>query len=89
MFSASLPEGFSTLYSLKGKSGIYYISSKEGKACYVGSSLDIYKRCSSHFSNSTTQVSRHPKFYSHIGKYGWNSMQLEILTLVLTTLRNL
>lgn len=35
-FSAPLPEGFSTLYSIKGQPGIYYISSKEGNASYVG-----------------------------------------------------
>jgi group I intron endonuclease len=82
VFSAPLPEGFSTLYSLKGEPGIYCISSKEGEACYVGSSSDIYKRCSSHFSNSAAQVSRHPKFYPYVGKYGWNSMKVQILTLV-------
>jgi hypothetical protein len=49
VFSAPLSEGFTTLYSLKGEPGIYCISSKEGNTCYVGSSLDIYKRCSSHF----------------------------------------
>jgi hypothetical protein len=81
-FSASLPEGFSTLFSFKGLPGIYYISSKEGNVSYVGSSLDIYKRCGSHFSNSAKQVSKHPKFYSYIGKYGWNSMQVHILIFV-------
>lgn len=52
VFSASLPEGFSTLYSFKGLPGIYNICSKKGNFSYVGSSLDIYKRCGTNFSNS-------------------------------------
>lgn len=82
VFSAPLPEGFSTLYTLKGESGIYCISSKKGSACYIGSSLDIYKRCGAHFSNSAKHISKHPKFYPYIGKHGWNSMIITILTLV-------
>jgi len=81
-FSASLPEGFSTLYSFKEVPGIYCISSKEGNASYVGSSLNIYKRCGNHFSYSTRLISRHPKFYPYVGKYGWNSMKLQILTFI-------
>jgi hypothetical protein len=82
VFLASLPEGFSTLYSFKGFPGIYNISSKKGNFSYVGSSLDIYKRCGTHFSNSAKQVSKHPKFYFYVGKYGWNSMQVQVLTFV-------
>jgi hypothetical protein len=48
----------------------------------MGSSLDIYKRCGSHFTNSTKLVSKHPKFDSYIWKYGWNSMQVQVLTFV-------
>jgi hypothetical protein len=27
-------------------------------------------------------ISRHPKFYPYVGKYGWNSMKVQVLTLV-------
>ena len=81
-FSAPLPSGFSTLFNFNNQPGIYFFYSKNRKSSYIGSTVNLYERCRAHFSHSKNAITRHPKFYSFINLYGWESMEIIILTIV-------
>jgi group I intron endonuclease len=77
-----LPSGFSTLFALNDQPGIYFFRSSERESSYIGSTINLYARCRAHLSHSKNAITRHPKLYSFVNKYGWESMEVIILTLV-------
>jgi hypothetical protein len=73
----------SYLDSLNIKSGIYifYLTNKP-LHFYIGLSLDLKKRFQTHLTQPFNELTKkkHPKFYSYVRKYKWESFSFMIIT---------
>ena len=69
VFTALLPQGFTSLFAFKDLPGIYLFKSKDDLYSYIGSTVNLYIRCKNHFNNSMNDKKRHPKLYNYISKY--------------------
>lgn len=78
--NSNLPYG--VMNEFRNKKGIYYLRNKETNLIYVGSSCDIGRRISKHFSQ--LKVGNHPnsKLLEDYNKYGIQSFDYGILELV-------
>lgn len=78
--NSNLPYG--VMNELRYKKGIYYLKNKETNLVYIGSSCDIGRRISKHFSQ--LKVGNHPnnKLLDDYNKYGIKSFEYGILELV-------
>lgn len=81
IFTAPLPIGFTSLFAFNGQPGIYLFKSKDNLYSYIGSTVNLYIRCKNHFNNSINNKRKHPKLYNNIGKYNWESMEVQVLAL--------
>lgn len=81
IFSAPLPSGFTTMFAFNGQPGIYLFKSKNNLYSYIGSTVNLYMRCKNHYNNSINAKEKHPKLYNNIGKYNWDSMEVQVLAL--------
>lgn len=67
-----------SLKKFKQVPGIYRFSLENDS--YIGSTKDIYSRCFiQHKNQAFTSKNKHKKFYSLVGKNGWNKFTLTIL----------
>lgn len=78
--NSNLPYG--VMSELRNKKGIYYLKNKETNLIYIGSSCDIGRRISKHFSQ--LNIGNHPnhKLLDDYNKYGIKSFEYGILELV-------
>lgn len=51
IFRASLPKGFTSMFAFKNIPGIYLFISKDSLSSYIGSTVDLYMRCSFYYIN--------------------------------------
>jgi hypothetical protein len=83
LFSSQAPKAFTELYKYSKMPDIYWLFSTYHKdTSYIGHSTDLYKRLFDHKNYSLNDPKRHPKLYNYINKYGWEVMNIRILTLV-------
>lgn len=67
------------VYGIKRNTcGVYLIQNKQNKKCYVGSSVDIMGRLSTHFGRDSKRYLHHP-LYEDIRKYGRDGFRWEVL----------
>lgn len=59
---------------------LFYLKNQPLKF-YLGSSESVSLRFSNHYNNALKNTKRHPKFYSAVQKYGWNSFKFLVLEL--------
>ena len=61
--------------------GIYKFTNKINKKCYIGQSVDIYRRFLSHKNSSFNKKTKdyNSQFHQAIRKYGWDNFDFEIL----------
>lgn len=78
--NSNLPYG--VMNEFRNKKGIYYLKNKETNLVYIGSSSDIGRRISKHFSQ--LYIGNHPnhKLLNDYNKYGIKSFEYGILELV-------
>lgn len=81
IFTAPLPTGFTSLFAFNDQPGIYLFKSKNNLYSYIGSTVNLYERCKNHHNNSINNKKKHPKLYNYVGKYNWNSMEVQVLAL--------
>ena len=81
IYTAPLPVGFTSLFAFFGQPGIYLFKSKNNLCSYIGSTINLYVRCKNHYNTSINNKNKHPKLYNHVGKYNWDSMEVQILAL--------
>lgn len=60
--------------------GIYKITHKASGKCYVGSSIDVYKRMASHKSNLTRGKHHNTALLQDYSEYGERAFTFEVLT---------
>lgn len=83
IFSTHCPEGFSEMFKYSKQSGIYKFDSiLHTDMSYVGSTINLYKRLYNQKKYSISDVKTHPKFYNYVNKYGWEQLQIKVLTLL-------
>lgn len=77
--NSNLPYG--VMNELRNKKGIYYLKNKETNIVYIGSSSDIGRRISKHFSQLS--IGNHPnhKLLADYNKYGIKSFEYGVLEL--------
>lgn len=64
-----------------GKIGVYRIYNLSNDKCYIGSSVNLYKRISGHISNLKKNKSDSIKLQNYCNKYGIDALKVEILEL--------
>lgn len=83
IYSESGIKSIKKFYDYNKKAGIYILKSlKHSDRIYIGSTVNLYKRIYDHYRNSFLGISRHPKLYSYIKKYGWSNMEIQIIALL-------
>jgi group I intron endonuclease len=83
LFSSQAPKAFTELYKYNKMPGIYWLSSTlHNDISYVGHSINLYQRLINHKNYALTNSKRHPKLYNYVNKYGWEVMNIRVLTLV-------
>jgi group I intron endonuclease len=81
IFTAPLPIGFTSLLPFNDQPGVYLFKSKNNLCSYIGSTMNLYIRCKNHYNNSINNKKKHPKLYNYVGKYNWDSMEIQVLAL--------
>lgn len=66
----------------KNKGGVYKITNLIDGTVYVGSSKDLYERCSCHTRRALGQPYHKEKLYQAIRNYGLENFQFEVLEFV-------
>lgn len=63
----------------RNKSGVYKWTHKESGKYYIGSSIDLGRRFSYYFSNTSITKAKNSIIYKSLLKYGYSEFSLEIL----------
>lgn len=83
LFNCKAPEAFTKLYQYNKFSGIYWFySTLPDNNSYIGHTTNLYQRLINHKNNASKESYRHPKLYNYINKYGWEIMEIRVITLL-------
>lgn len=83
LFKSKALEAFTEMYQYNKLPGIYWLYSiLPDNSSYIGHTTNLYQRLINHKNYVSKESKRHPKLYNYINKYGWEVMEIRVITLL-------
>jgi group I intron endonuclease len=83
LFNSIAPKAFTEVFKYNKLPGIYWLySTLPDNRSYIGHTNNLYKRLNNHKNYALKESNRHPKLYNYINKYGWDVMEIRVITLL-------
>jgi group I intron endonuclease len=83
LFKNKAPDAFTKMYQYNKLPGIYWLYSiLPENSSYIGHTTNLYQRLTNHKNYALKEFKRHPKLYNYINKYGWEVMEIRVITLL-------